>query len=187
MSRLFDLIRADIRANWRNWKGVAVLIPYRLAHAVLLLPPVIRPLGYVYLLLYKLVFEYVVGIEIHWRAKLGPGVIIYHGYGLVINCDTVIGAGVVLRHGTTFGTARVDSRAAPVIGDHVHIGASAIILGGITIGDHARIGAGAVVLKDVPPYAVAVGNPARVILREQGGEAVKSKYGSSTFNEARDQ
>jgi serine acetyltransferase len=156
-------MREDIKANWKNWKGIIILLPYRIAHSVADLPNPFRQIGYIYLLFYKLLFEYVIGVEIHWRAKLGPGVIIYHGYGLVINCDTVIGAGVVLRHGITMGTVSIDSRAAPVIGDHVHIGAGAILLGGITVHDHARIGAGAVVTKDVPAGATVVGNPARIL------------------------
>ena len=43
------------------------------------------------------------------------------------------------------------------------IGANATILCGITIGEYAMIGAGAVVTKDVPPYALVVGNPGRII------------------------
>ncbi|MEG2567803.1 MAG: DapH/DapD/GlmU-related protein, partial [Acinetobacter sp.] len=43
------------------------------------------------------------------------------------------------------------------------IGANATLLPGITVGRHAMVGAGAVVSKDVPDYAVVVGNPAKVI------------------------
>jgi acetyltransferase-like isoleucine patch superfamily enzyme len=50
-----------------------------------------------------------------------------------------------------------------VIDDGVHIGIGAIILPGVTIGQGAIIGAGAVVTRDVPPYAVAVGSPARIV------------------------
>ncbi|MFC7439947.1 acyltransferase [Laceyella putida] len=50
-----------------------------------------------------------------------------------------------------------------VIGDHVMIGANTTILPGVTIGDHAMVGAGSVVTKDVPPYALVAGNPARVV------------------------
>jgi len=49
------------------------------------------------------------------------------------------------------------------IGDHVWIGSRAIILGGVTIGEGAVIGAGAVVTKDIAPWRIAVGNPAREI------------------------
>ena len=53
---------------------------------------------------------------------------------------------------------------APVtIGDDVWIGASAVVLKGFSIGNGAVIGAGAIVTKPIPPNAIAVGNPARVI------------------------
>jgi len=50
-----------------------------------------------------------------------------------------------------------------LIGEHASIGANATILPGIKIGKYAMIGAGAVVTKDVPDYAVVVGNPAKII------------------------
>ncbi|MBM0233468.1 acyltransferase [Micromonospora sp. STR1_7] len=49
------------------------------------------------------------------------------------------------------------------IGDDVWVGTRAVILHGVTIGRGAVIGAGAVVTRSVPPYAVAAGNPARVV------------------------
>ena len=49
------------------------------------------------------------------------------------------------------------------IGNDVWIGLNAVIMDGVTIGDGAVIGACAVVTKDVPPYAIAVGIPAKVI------------------------
>jgi acetyltransferase-like isoleucine patch superfamily enzyme len=50
-----------------------------------------------------------------------------------------------------------------VIGNDVWIGRNSLILSGVTIGDGAIVGAAAVVAKDVPPYAIVVGNPAKVI------------------------
>lgn len=49
------------------------------------------------------------------------------------------------------------------IGRHASIGANATILPGLTIGQYAMVGAGAVVTRSVPPYAIVVGNPARII------------------------
>lgn len=50
-----------------------------------------------------------------------------------------------------------------VIEDEAHIGANSVVLAGVTIGKRCQIGAGSVVTKDIPPFSVAVGNPARVI------------------------
>jgi acetyltransferase-like isoleucine patch superfamily enzyme len=53
--------------------------------------------------------------------------------------------------------------AEVVVEDHADIGVGAIILPGVTVGRGAQVGAGAVVTRDVPAYAVAAGNPARVL------------------------
>jgi len=50
-----------------------------------------------------------------------------------------------------------------IIEDEAHIGANSVVVAGITIGKRSQIGAGSVVTRDIPPYSVAVGNPARVI------------------------
>ncbi len=55
------------------------------------------------------------------------------------------------------------SNAPVVIGEDVWIGASSVILGGVTIGDHSIIGANSTVTGDIPPWSVAVGSPARVV------------------------
>jgi acetyltransferase-like isoleucine patch superfamily enzyme len=47
--------------------------------------------------------------------------------------------------------------------DEVWVGANVVIVAGVTIGKHAVIAAGSVVTKDVPPYSVAAGNPAKII------------------------
>ena len=51
------------------------------------------------------------------------------------------------------------------VGDSTHLGANSTIMAGVTIGERCQIGAGSVVTKDIPPYSVAVGNPARVVKR----------------------
>jgi phosphonate metabolism protein (transferase hexapeptide repeat family) len=56
-------------------------------------------------------------------------------------------------------------KARVVIGPDVWIGHAAIIMSGVNIGTGSVVGSGAVVTKDVPPYSVVVGSPARVIRR----------------------
>lgn len=162
-----QMVKADLRANPRNPKGILLCLLYRLAHGVLLMPPLMRPLGLLYVGFYKLITEYVLGTEIHWRATIGPGMHISHGYGLVIHSNALIGQNPVLRHGVTIGVSHRGAHDdVPIIGDDVEFGANSIVVGKIRIGDRAKIGAGAVVVKSVPDDAVAVGNPARIIVKE---------------------
>lgn len=161
---LIDLIKTDLDANKHNRKGMLVLTLYRVAHSVLDLPKALRPLGYLYIFFYKVFTELILGTEIHWRCRIGPGARVFHGYGLVIHSHSIIGAGVTLRHGVTIGSkTKGGLLQAPVLGDRVNVGASAIILGGVKVGNGSVIGAGAVVVKDVPAHAVVAGNPAQVI------------------------
>lgn len=108
------------------------------------------------------------GIEIHPGAQIGEFLFIDHGMGVVIGETTVIGNRVKLYHGVTLGGTGKEKgvKRHPTIEDDVEIGAGATILGDVTIGRHSKVGAGAVVLKDVPPYATAIGIPAKIILAE---------------------
>lgn len=161
MSALTDEVLQDWAANGPDKRGRLVMVGFRLAHLASRRTGLPAIPARVYGLLYRLLVEWVLGIEIPWKTSIGPGARLRHGVGLVINDDAVIGARVMLRHGVTIGNVR-RAGACPTIGDDVEIGSGAVILGGITIGDGARIGANAVVTKDVPPGWVAVGNPASI-------------------------
>ena len=93
-------------------------------------------------------------------ADFGPGFVLIHSTGVVINGQVKGGSNIYIEHQVTIGAER---RASPVIGNDVFIGAGAKIVGAVTIGDGARIGANAVVIDDVPAYATAVGIPAKVV------------------------
>ncbi len=108
------------------------------------------------------------GIEIHPGAKIGQGLFIDHGDGVVIGETAVIGDNVTLYQGVTLGgTGKDTGKRHPNIGNGVTIGAGAKVLGPITIGDNSKVGAGAIVLKDVPPNCTVVGNPGRVVQKKQ--------------------
>jgi putative colanic acid biosynthesis acetyltransferase WcaB len=124
-----------------------------------------------YLVLYRIVVEWLLGIELHWNLEIGPGLRIYHGYALVLHPETRLGRDCILRHGTTTGlreAAPGESSGAPVLGDRVNVGPGCMLLGPIRVGDDAVIGAGSVVTRDVPAGATVAGNPARVIGAEAG-------------------
>jgi serine O-acetyltransferase len=97
-------------------------------------------------------------------AEFGPGFILIHATGVVINGSVRGGSNVSLEHQVTIGAER---RQIPVIGNEVFIGAGAKIIGPVTVGDGARIGANAVVVHDVPAWSTAVGVPARVVSRRE--------------------
>jgi serine O-acetyltransferase len=100
------------------------------------------------------------------RAEIGPRLRLPHGgAGVVINSSAVLGSDCILYHQVTIGTDPFaeDDYWAARLGDNVFIGPGAKILGSISIGSHAVIGANAVVTHDVPPNAVAVGVPARIL------------------------
>jgi acetyltransferase-like isoleucine patch superfamily enzyme len=112
---------------------------------------------------------------------LGPHVIIYGHGGVEIGDNCLIAGHVCIASSNhTIPPQGQWIRSLPDIplpvriGNDVWIGFGAVILGGVTIGDGCVIGAGAVVTQDLPPGAIAVGNPARVIRYREGAEAPRT-------------
>ena len=93
-------------------------------------------------------------------AEFGPGFVLIHSYGVVINSSVRGGRGVKIEHLVTIGAEAGDS---PSLGDNVFVGAGAKIVGPITIGNNVKIGANAVVTKDIPDNTTAVGIPAKAV------------------------
>jgi serine O-acetyltransferase len=113
------------------------------------------------------VARFLTGIEIHPAARLGPGLFIDHGMGLVIGETTEVGRNVTLLQGVTLGgTSLKREKRHPTLGDNVVVGTGAAVLGAITIGEGSRIGAGSVVVRDVPPSSVVVGVPGKITYRD---------------------
>jgi serine O-acetyltransferase len=110
------------------------------------------------------VTETLTGISIPKSVPVGPGLRIWHFGNIFVNADSVIGANCTIRQGVTIGN-REDGGPSPILEDDVELGAYAQVLGGVRIGRGAKVGAMSVVLVDVPPGALAVGVPARVIER----------------------
>lgn len=106
------------------------------------------------------------GIEIHPGAKIGKGLFIDHGSGVIIGETTVIGNNVTLYQGVTLGgTGKEKGKRHPTIRDNVMISAGAKVIGSFTVGENSKIGAGSVVLREVPPNCTVVGVPGRIVRR----------------------
>jgi len=108
--------------------------------------------------------KFVTGVEIHPGAKIGRGIFIDHGCGVVIGETAEVGDNCTIYQGVTLGgTGKDTGKRHPTVGNNVMIGAGAKVLGPFTVGDNSKIAANAVVLHAVPANSTAVGIPARVV------------------------
>lgn len=124
----------------------------------------------------KLIFSYykrVYTSDINYRAEIGPGFSMYHVFGTTFGSAVKIGSNVTVVHGVTIAGK---NNKYPKINDNVYVGAGACILGDVTIGSHAIIGANTVVTKDIPDYAVVVGNPFRIVSYEGSASALVNTW-----------
>jgi serine O-acetyltransferase len=171
---MFDAIRRDIRTVLERdpaarsatevalcYPGVHALAFHRLAHRL-------WKAGWTTLArLVSHVSRFLTAIEIHPAARLGDGLFIDHGLGVVIGETAEVGDNVTILQGVTLGgTSLRREKRHPTLGNNVVVGAGAKIIGAFTIGDGSRIGAGSVVVREVPPNCVVVGVPGRVTHRD---------------------
>jgi serine O-acetyltransferase len=137
-----------------TWPGIQALLAHRLAHALHEAGVPVLPR------LVAFVSRTLTGVEIHPAARIGKGLFIDHGSGVVVGETAEIGDDVTLYQGVTLGgTGFATGKRHPTVQDNVTIGSGAKLLGPITIGHGAKIGANSVVITDVPPNSTVVGNP----------------------------
>ena len=140
------------------YPGFQALIIHRISHQLWKskLPLIPRVLSHI-----SRIFT---GVEIHPGAKIGRGVFIDHGMGVVIGETSEIGNRCLLYQGVTLGgTGKESGKRHPSLEDNVVIGAGAKVLGDIQIGTNTRIGAGSVVVKNVEANSTVVGIPGRIV------------------------
>ncbi len=143
------------------YPGLHAIWFYRLAHWLhlkgwVLLPRMISNLA-----------RFLTGIEIHPGAKIGEGLFIDHGMGVVIGETAELGSNVTLYQGVTLGgTGKERGKRHPTIGNNVVVATGAKVLGSFTVGDNSKIGAGSVVLHAVPPNSTVVGIPGKVVVKD---------------------
>lgn len=155
---LLNTLKSDIKAIFerdpaaRNllevllcYPGLHAIFCYRITHWLYCLGIPILPR------LTSHLVRFLTGIEIHPGARIGKGVFIDHGMGVVIGETARIGNYSLIYQGVTLGgTGKQMGKRHPTLGTNVIVGAGAKILGNIQIGDRVLIGAGSVVLRNVP-------------------------------------
>ena len=174
MNEAFETLRADLRAPQerdpaaRGWADVVLsypgfhaLVAHRVNHSLYragipLLPRFLANVA-----------RFLTGVEIHPAARIGKGVFIDHGSGVVIGETSEIGDGCTIYQGVTLGgTSLSHGKRHPTLGRNVTVGVNASVLGAIVLGDNAKVGGGSVVVKDVPANATVVGVPARIVAQD---------------------
>jgi serine O-acetyltransferase len=137
-----------------TYRGVQALLSHRACHALYAaeVPLLPRWLSYA--------TTAMTGVEIHPAARIGRGLFIDHGVGVVIGETAEVGDDVTIYQGVTLGgTGFARGKRHPTVGNEVMIGAGAALLGPIVIGERSKIGANSVVIHDVPANSTVVGNP----------------------------
>ncbi len=178
LKELIEEVRYDVRAVRERdpaakgkvevlllYSGVHAILAYRVSHKLYL--------GRHYFSARALsqLARFFTGIEIHPGAKIGKGLFIDHGMGVVIGETAEIGDNCTIYQGVTLGgTGKDRGKRHPTLGNNVMVGAGAKVLGPIRINDDSKVAANAVVLREVPRSSTAVGIPAKVV-RKQGGPA----------------
>ncbi|MFC1569878.1 serine O-acetyltransferase EpsC [bacterium] len=179
---------ADFKAIYRNdpaARGLEAIL-YPGLHAILTHRYLSHPL-------YKIKFRFLArlisqtmrfftGIEIHPGAKIGKGLFIDHGMGIVIGETTEIGDNCILFHNVTLGgTGKHVGKRHPTLGNHVIIGTAATLLGPIHVGNHVKIGAETfVIMHDIPDHCTVAGAPGHIVKRD--GKKVNIKLKPSKYN-----
>lgn len=165
-----ETLKADIDAIWekdpaaKHWlevvtsyPGLHALVAHRVAHDLYEAGVPVLPR------LMSHVNRFMTGIEIHPGAKIGKGVFIDHGMGVVIGETAEVGDGCLIYQGVTLGgTSLEDKKRHPTLGKNVVLGSGAKVLGAFEVGEGSFIGSGSVVTKPVPPHATVVGIPGKV-------------------------
>ena len=170
-SDISEAVRADIVATYERdsacdcvstpllfYKGFHALQAYRVAHW--LWNNQRQPLA----LFLQNHISTAFSVDIHPAARIGKGIMLDHGTGIVIGETAVVEDNVSMMQSVTLGGTGKDSGDRhPKIRQGVLIGAGSKVLGNIDIGEGVHISSGSVVLKDVPPHKVVAGVPASII------------------------
>ena len=159
LQQLYETLKLEMKENYMI-KSKLIIFLFRVSNYFAYKPKVTWLLTFPIFILYIFITEWILGVEIPIKTKIGKGLKLYHGVGLVINGFTVIGENFTVRQGVTIGNKTLSDGSlsnSPTIGDNVELGALVIIIGEVTIGHNVKVGAGTVVTRSVADNKVIVG------------------------------
>jgi len=166
-------------------RGFHAIFLYRISHALWMAHIPLLPL------IFTRFAQTFYAVDIAPQAKLGPGIVIVHGFGVVIGRNTRIEGDCCIFHGVTFGDRGSEWTGVQIPDGHPTVerscmfGAGAKVLGPVTVGRNSIVGANAVVNKSLPPNSIAVGVPARVVgERPEMDENLRPIHRRETANSA---
>tara|TARA_B110000879_G_scaffold143516_1_gene186557 strand:- start:1048 stop:1494 length:447 start_codon:yes stop_codon:yes gene_type:complete len=145
----------------KNTKGTFIVMFYRISNMIYRSSPwtlFLFPIR----VIYKILLNYIMGIEIPDTLVIGKNLRIFHGQGIVIHQGCKLGDNLTLRHNVTIGNS-VSNGKCPVLGNNINIGCGVVIIGDIEIKDNVNIGANTLVNKSVPENSTVVGNPMKIL------------------------
>lgn len=155
----------DWKANKFSFKGRMILFLFRL-FSLINSNKITKIVFYPIIFIYRIIVEWIFGIEINLNTKVGKNFKLFHGQSLVINGTSTIGENCLFRNSITIGSKILEdgtNTKAATIGNNVEVGSNTVIIGDIKIGNNVVIGAGSVVIKDIPDNVIIAGNPAKII------------------------
>ena len=161
----------DIKAIYKNDPAANGLEPllYPGLHAIIIHRYINHPLYKIKLRfiarLLSQIVRFLTGIEIHPGAKIGKGLFIDHGMGIVIGETAEVGKDCVMFHGVSLGgTGKHTGKRHPTIGNNVLLGTASTLLGPIKVGNNVKIGAETFIINhDVPSDCTVVGVPGTIV------------------------
>jgi len=140
------------------FKGVHALVTHRFAHELL------KQGRRDFALYLQSQSSRIFAVDINPAARLGIGIMLDHGTGIVIGETATVGDNCsILQNVTLGGTGKESGDRHPKIGSSVLLSVGAKVLGNIKVGDCSVVGAGSVVLKEVPPRTTVAGVPAKTV------------------------
>jgi serine O-acetyltransferase len=172
VNEMIRQMKEDLKVYKGDWgcQGFWVMLVYRFGRWRYGVRPILlrKIFSALYKLFYKLV-QIMTGVELPCEVNVGSNFRIDHFGDIIVSGYASFGDNCIIRNGVTVGLKNIEEKAAPVVGNNVNIGAGAKLLGPINIGDNVDIGANAVVITSIPDNCIAVGIPARIIVKKSSG------------------